>query len=214
MENEKIIEKIRKLFALSENNPSEDEAKAAALKAQELLAQYNIAEADIREFDTTPAEEICEIRVDLAAKKWKYDLATAVANNFRCKRFYFGKSCVCFYGHKTDATVAAETFKYLFKTGNILAGREVDRVFKETGTSRDVYNSFCRGFCVGIKQVLDEQCTALMLVTPTDVEEGYAKRSKHMGQLHYSYNRGVYRDVYENGIREGRSAMNSRKLEA
>ena len=39
---EKILEKIEKLLALAGNNPSENEAISAALKAQELMAKYKI----------------------------------------------------------------------------------------------------------------------------------------------------------------------------
>ena len=38
----KMLEKVKKLLALAGNNPSEEEAQAAALKAQELIAQYNL----------------------------------------------------------------------------------------------------------------------------------------------------------------------------
>ena len=36
--NEKIIEKIKKVLELSKNNPSIEEAKSAAIKAQRLMA--------------------------------------------------------------------------------------------------------------------------------------------------------------------------------
>ena len=214
MENEKIIEKIRKTLELSRNNPSEEEAKAAALMAQKLLAKYHIDMADVEAVDLDKDEPIEEVYVDLPAKKWKYELATAVAQNFRCKHIYYGKSRVCFYGHKTDATVAADTFKYLFDLGNILAGREVDRVFKQTGTSRNVYGSFCRGFAAGIKEALGEQCQALMLVIPQDVSDSYNEMSKNFRTMCTSHTSGVYRDIYEKGKQEGRSAVQSRKLEA
>jgi hypothetical protein len=42
MENVKIIETIKKLFALAGNNPNEHEAQAAALKAQRMMAKYHI----------------------------------------------------------------------------------------------------------------------------------------------------------------------------
>lgn len=38
----KMLEKVQKLLALAGNNPSEQEAKAAAMKAQKLIAQYNL----------------------------------------------------------------------------------------------------------------------------------------------------------------------------
>lgn len=38
----KIADKIQKLLSLAGNNPSQEEAQAALLKAQKLMAQYNI----------------------------------------------------------------------------------------------------------------------------------------------------------------------------
>lgn len=34
-------------------------------------------------------------------------------------------------------------------------------------------NAFLLGFCDGVKEVLDKQCTALMIVTPKKVEEDF-----------------------------------------
>lgn len=50
MENtDKVIDRIRKLFALSNHNTNEEEAKNAALKAQSLLKRYHISSADLEE---------------------------------------------------------------------------------------------------------------------------------------------------------------------
>lgn len=46
---EKIIEKIRKLLSLSENNSNSSEAELAMLKAQELLLQYKIEMNEIKD---------------------------------------------------------------------------------------------------------------------------------------------------------------------
>ena len=56
---EKILKKIENLLALAGNNPSENEAIAAALKAQELMAKYNIELADIE--GETPKDNIVKI---------------------------------------------------------------------------------------------------------------------------------------------------------
>ena len=218
MQNEeKIIQTIRKILELSKNNPSEEEAKSAALKAQELLAKYHIDMKEVESIDIDAVESIDEVRVDVPAKKWKYKLATIVANNFRCKHFYIGKGTLVFYGHKTDADIAAETFKYLFNIGNRLAGREVDRVFGETGTSANVYNSFVAGFCAGIDEALGEQCKALMIVTPEDVKTSFAEMTKNWktmngGALRIGINEHC-RDAYESGKTEGRHAVRSRQIE-
>jgi hypothetical protein len=216
MKTEKIIQTIKKVLELSKNNPSEEEAKAAALKAQELLAKYHISMAEIEDISDT-TEEISEVSVDVPAKKWKYSLATIVANNFRCKHFYYGKGTVVFYGHKTDAEVAAETFKYLFDMGNRCAGRVVDREFAKTGTSAGVYNSFVKGFCDGVSEVLGKQCTALMLVIPKDVNEAYDERSKSFRNMRCSglstkCNESCS-EAYVSGKVIGRDAVSSKKLE-
>ena len=218
MQNEeKIIQTIRKILELSKNNPSEEEAKSAALKAQEMLAKYHIDMKAVESIDIDEVESIEEVRVDVPSKKWKYRLASIVANNFRCKHFYIGKGVLVFYGHKTDADVAAETFKYLFNVGNRLAGREVDRVFGETGTSANVYNSFVAGFCKGIEEGLAQQCQALMIITPEDVKTSFAEMSKNWksmsgGALRIGVNEHC-RDAYENGKTEGRHAVRSRQIE-
>ena len=218
MQNEeKIIQTIRKILELSKNNPSEAEAKSAALKAQELLAKYHIDMREVESIDIDTVESIEEVRVDVPAKKWKYRLATIVANNFRCKHFYIGKSTLVFYGHKTDADVATETFKYLFSVGNKLAGREVDKVFNETGSSANVYNSFVAGFCKGIEEALGEQCRALMIVTPEDVKTSFEEMSKNWksmsgGALRIGGN-SYCREAYESGRTEGHHAIRSKQIE-
>lgn len=218
MQNEeKIIQTIRKILELSKNNPSEEEAKSAALKAQELLARYHIDMKAVESIDIDEVESIEEVRVNIPAKKWKYKLARIVADNFRCKHFYIGKGILVFYGHKTDADVAAETFKYLFTVGNRLAGREVDRVFGETGTSANVYNSFVAGFCAGIEEALGEQCQALMIVTPEDVNTSFAEMSKNFGTMRGGAMRiglnAHCREAYESGKTEGRHAIRSKQIE-
>lgn len=217
MQEEKIIQTIRKVLELSKNNPSEEEAKSAALKAQELLAKYHIDMKEVESIDIDTVESIEEVRVTLQAKKWKYKLATIVANNFRCKHFYIGKGILVFYGHKTDADVAAETFKYLFNVGNRLAGREVDRVFAETGTSTNVYNSFVAGFCAGIEEALGEQCLALMIVTPEDVKTKFEEMTKNWGTMSGGSLRiglnSHCQNAYESGKTEGRHAVRSRQIE-
>ena len=215
MKTEKIIQTIKKVLELSRNNPSEEEAKAAALKAQELLAKYHIDMSQVEDIDMN-VEDIVEISVDVPSKKWKYVLSQIVADNFRCKHFYYGKSTAVFYGHKTDAEVAAETFKYLFDMGNRCAGRVVDKVFAQTGTSAGVYNSFVSGFCEGVRDALGKQCTALMLVVPKDVDESFTNLTKNWGTIKSTLSTKANKsctDAYVSGKEKGKEAVSSRQLE-
>jgi hypothetical protein len=47
MDEKKIISTIRKVLELSKNNPSANEAQAAALKAQKLMMKYHISVSQV-----------------------------------------------------------------------------------------------------------------------------------------------------------------------
>ncbi|MCL6753140.1 DUF2786 domain-containing protein [Nostoc sp. CCCryo 231-06] len=55
LELEKIADKIRKLFALSQS-PNEREASAAAAKAQEMLTRHNLSIASLQDWTPRPLE--------------------------------------------------------------------------------------------------------------------------------------------------------------
>ena len=53
-----IISKIEKLLALAGNNPSEAEAQAALLKAQQLMAEHNLDMAQFEEAGKVKKEAV------------------------------------------------------------------------------------------------------------------------------------------------------------
>lgn len=212
----RIIEKIKKVLELSKNNPSENEAQAAALKAQELMAQYHISLAEVE--DIQDIENIVEETVMVGnGKKWKYRLANVVARNFRCRTFYYGTKIVVFYGYETDAKIAAETFKYLFNTGHTKARKERAHYRKQGLWTEGVYNNFCTGFINGVGSVLDKQCTALMIVVPKEVNDKCDERlSGCTKTINISLNLSSWHgaEVRDKGYAAGRSAMEARGIEA
>lgn len=210
--NEKVIAKIKKLFALASNNPSEEEAKLASLKAQELLAQYHIEYADVECIDLDEVEEIDEVSVELPPKKWKYQLAGIVAENFRCRHFYCGKYRLIFYGHTTDATIAAETYKYLFDIGNRLGNKLAREARIKHGFADNVYNSCVVGFCAGIRDALAEQSKALMVIVPEDVNTNYKTRIGNARTMRLSPVRAYNGEAYETGRKLGYNAMKRNTL--
>ena len=213
MENEKILEKIKKLFELANNNPSAEEAKSAALKAQELMAQYHVEYAQVNGVDLDKVEAIGEVGVDTPAKKWKYTLAKICADNFRVKHYWHGKAQCVFFGHQTDVMIAAETFWHLFDMGNSLANK-LYREAKNAGKWTDnVYNSCVMGFCAGIREALAEQSKALMVIVPEDVKKEYADFSKGFRTFHTSSPRAYHGDAYETGRQHGYNAMRRNALE-
>lgn len=217
MENrEKVLKKIENLLALAGNNPSENEALAAALKAQELMAKYNIELAEVEGQDKS--EEIVKEKYAPKAnchyvRKWRYTLANIIARNFCCKTYVVNRETTVFYGYAKDAKIAVEVFKFLFETGNKLANRYYLKCKKEGAETKGVLNTYLLGFCDGIKEVLDKQCTALMIVTPKEVEESYAELSKNFGTMSGAISYSGDRKAYATGQREGKDTASARSLE-
>lgn len=216
MDNEKVIVKIKKVLELSKNNPSPEEAKAAALQAQKLLAKYHIDMAEVEDVDLDETESIDEVKIVVGkGKKWKYSLAGIVARNFRCRHFYYGTSTIVFYGHKTDAEVASATFQSLFKLGNKLAQQEYLKVRRAGGITDGVFSSYAMGFCSGINSALSEQCTALVLTVPDDVKDAYENRVKGFRKKRSVIDTGVgvhAQLAAHHGFEAGKQAIANRSL--
>lgn len=217
MENrEKILKKIENLLALAGNNPSENEAIAAALKAQELMAKYNIELTDLegKSLEQNIVEETYTPKSNCHyVRKWRYTLSQIIAKNFCCKTYSINRDAIAFYGYEKDAKIAVEVFKFLFETGNKLANRYYLKCKKEGKNTKGVLNTYLVGFCDGIKEVLDKQCTALMIVVPKEVEEAYAERSKNFKTFQNSLITSSDGRAYSEGKTDGKATATARALE-
>lgn len=209
---EKIIEKIQKLLSLA-NSSNENEAMAAALKAQELMAKYEINLSQVQENheDREIVEKIYFQTGKHEMKKWKYGLASIIANNFMCKTFCYGADVV-FYGYKEDAEIALRTFQYLYETGNKFAVRYYNRCKKEGKPTNGVMNTYLTGFKAGIKQVLEKQCTALMIVTPQKVIDAYDEKMQGAKVHTIKIKSAKDTDAYNEGKFDGKSMIEQKML--
>lgn len=210
---EVVIRKINKLLALSDQsrNNSEQEAIAASLQVQKLLAKYNLSLADVTgERKDEPVEQTI---VDVGmGKKWRYSLADAIADNFACKYFVVGREQIVFFGYKADIVAARRVFVYLFKVGNKLANQYAKKHREENYGADGIYNSFCKGFVAGVKKELDKQCTALAIVVQPKVQEEWDAFSADFGTINSAI-RATDRDAYDEGFVEGKRALNAQYLE-
>lgn len=216
---EVVIEKIRKLLALADEsrNNSEEEAIRAAMKAQSLMAKYDI---DIRQ--VRDADKICEemLRTEINFKKnsgynikWRFTLAPIIAQNFRVKFFAVNKDRVAFYGHKTDVEIAESVFNFIFAMGNKLSVKYYYQCQKEGKNTRGVINEWLMGFCQGLRDELEKQCVALALVIPQDVEDGYTEMSKNFVTFNSSIRaRSFSKEAFDHGRTEGRFAVKARQI--
>lgn len=225
MENnsrESVIERIKKLFALADNNPNQNEAIAAALKAQHLMAEHDVEECEIHGKEEQP---IVEIETGPAPARWSCLLAAVIRSNFRCESYELTrkvrgfkkrKRIITFYGYQCDAQAAALTFNYLFKVGDHLARRYASSIRKEYGRADGTYNMFVSGFLEGVHIELEKQSQALMLVVPVAVSESFQTLSsdweKGNNQLRLD---GAFadRETYEIGKETGRKTIRARRID-
>lgn len=211
---EKMVEKIKKMLALAENNPSEEEAFSAMLQAHKLIVKYNIHEDDVTLEEVK--DEITSIFSqqphDSHLMGWRKQLGVVVSKAFRCKVYMHGKDVV-FRGYKEDAQLALDVYLMLYTVGHKLAKKAESKARTLTGTAKGIYTTYASGFLKGVNDALNQQCTALMVVTPKEVEEEYEvfsaefKKSRSTRLVNYDDS------VFQEGYREGKAVANARSIE-
>lgn len=207
----KIVDKIQKLLALAGNNPSEEEAQAAALMAQQLIAKYNV------DLNNLSGEEQIQYKLMKATHSnnegYRSWLAVVIADNFRCKPILLGP-IIHFFGREGDVDACVEVFNYLYKVSHN-KGLKLEREARKAGkNTHGVANTYWKGFIAGLKESLDKQCKALMIVTPQDVKDKFQERFSHAKKSNRfgSRDTGFDRTAYEAGYSDGKSAMDKRSL--
>lgn len=116
-ETEKILEKVKKVLALSNNNSSQAESETALLLAQEILAKNGLSMDDVN-FLNAETKEIVESEcISKGRLCWWYGiLASIIADNFRCKvwslRRKHTSTKMMFLGVKSDVELAKTVFAH------------------------------------------------------------------------------------------------------
>lgn len=132
---EKIINRIRNLLAMSRGTANENEAAAAANKAQQLLADYNLSLSDVEKTDARGKVIEDGDLMTSSSNPWRRDLAAATARLYLCDYYwnhvYLNKtSRKCgyvrgdkhnFIGLAHNVIVAKEMFVYFVDTIERLA---------------------------------------------------------------------------------------------
>lgn len=209
-----IIDRIKRLLALGDNsrNNSEAEAKAAMLKAHELMAKYDI------NLDTAHVDKIeykhlqCESKWNMGFRK---PLGVIIAKNFRCEMYVQGRGgAIVFFGRDTDATIAKNVFEFAYDFALREGNKQYNKNYNMGLNTKGVFNSYIRGFLSGLKQSLDKQSTALMVITPPDVKQKFEDFSKDFKSASGGLrDTGFDVDAYRAGVIDGKTVLNGRKLE-
>ena len=109
-------EKIKKLLALAES-PNEHEAKAALLKAKELMAEHKLSELDVKDAGKKEVKEVLleGMQASTRHNPWIIPLSTVIGENYCCKAFnnkYSGKQLrtIGFVGFEEDVQICEQVF--------------------------------------------------------------------------------------------------------
>lgn len=204
-EENKIIEKIEKLIALS-GSDNENEAKAAMLKAQELMAKYEIEQDRIDPERKKERPVVC-FTSPMFCDDWCVDVGSLIANNFRCRaiisqrRNSGGAYRLKFFGFEEDAEISINVFNYAVKVIRKRMAtlraiyRDADREF-----GRNEKMAYVDGFCSGLYRNFEEQkrqseSFALALLVPEAVVK-FVDEIPGMEE----YNRREYQQKRENDV--------------
>lgn len=207
-----IIEKIKKLLVLSASS-NENEAQAAMIKAQEMLAKYKLTMKDIDDTHTTSKNvENKATAVTFTKATWKGLLASVIADNFCCYSYFHTKGShqIVFMGLVEDVETASAVFEYAIEY-IIAKTRQLKKKYYRLGEStKGLENDYAQGFIKGLSQKYETQKQqnqewALLLVKPQIVVHEY----KNMKFRKKSVNIGVkfsgFGSAYEQGQLDGKN---------
>lgn len=216
-------DKIRKLLQLAES-PNEHEAKAALLKARQLMAEHKLTEAELKDVEK---QAVKDIRTDITCSKrrnpWVIPLSAVIGENYCCKgyrnrRYGEQTNYVGFIGLEDDVEICVEIFKYAVDC--VLA--EVKRIKKDNQCYYSSYvkklcDSYGYGFANGVAEAFkkqqeenEEQGWGLVLVMPKEVEEA----SQHLGHEAFRSRsqEDISGDMYAKGYYTGKEFDPTKRL--
>lgn len=211
MDNQAVIEKIKKLLALA-SSCNEHEAALAASHAQRLLSEHNLAMADIESEQKPQSADKVETSVAKSLPKWVRHLSAGICTAFDCQAVHHpvqGK--MTFIGVGADVQIAAYTFAYLDKTVRRLCSNYIRHHVSDRTPNRQrelMRQSYYLGAVSTITGRLREQ----KIQTPTTpgalvpVKEGLIKKTmSELGPTRTVRSRRSYIDghAYSKGQQDG-----------
>lgn len=177
MNEERVLEKVRKLLKLgNDERGNEQERETALRQAFALMTKHNL---DIAEVGSTSAQEKREEqRATMSVYPWARGIAHSIAELFFCRYFFArgrGKSAVhSFVGQFSNAVTAREMAEYV-----------IANVFKELRAryGSDT-NAEARNFAVGVETALRRRCTTMRAEAERAAEGESTGRSLVLASLY------------------------------
>ena len=205
MDKDKIKKKINDLLRLASNNPSEEEAEAALLKAQELMYKYHIENTEQED-----EEKVVTALYSFGNYKpgeFALMLSVVVANNFRSKTAHHN-NMIYFFGFEEDATAARQVYGYILNY-SIHSLKHLNRRQLLAGQS---LKSWQDGFVYGLCKAFESRKGyELMRVTPKKVIEKYNSLKREKTYLEETQTK--VDAAFLEGYRRGKESLDKREIE-
>lgn len=225
-------DKIRKLLELAKS-PNEHEAKAALLKARQLMAEHKLREADCVEAGKAKVRH-ATIGMTCTKRKegWMPTLSSIIASNYCCASYYnrvkgAQKVTIGFIGFEDDFEICERVFRYAVDCVRAKE-REYKRQYKkEWGDLYDgnyirrLSDGYGCGFAAGVQKAFEEQSRenqewGLVMVVPKEVKEdvGKLKVVRFAKDPDWDSMSNAENEAIANGYEDGKKFDPNRRLEA
>lgn len=189
-----IVKRIQKLLEMAERG-TENEKQIALIKAQKLMLDYHIEEAELNGYDRTNKKVVYKYcaKVNCYAS-WAMKLSEIITKNFRCHPAYMtvkhskGKLIKCaIYGFEEDVDICKEVLEkahqYMEKGSKAL----VNWYYRCNLSVKGIKEDYCQGFLDGLEegfhqQILGNQKYAVLVVVP----EAVTKETNKLGSKSFA----------------------------
>ena len=208
-----IKDKIAKLLALAES-PNENEAKAALLKARELMAEHKLRPEEIKKAESVKVvRELLDVTCTAMTNPWAVSLSAVIAEHYCCRAYRnrgSGRKLnqIGLVGLEDDFEIAKRIFLYAYECVISACKHQIKRDPTDPpGTYREKCNAYGWGFVRGVDaafkvQQEEHQEWGLVMVVPKAVDDSMADMGKKssFGKEHTGGWRDTYRALgYQSG---------------
>ena len=185
-----IKDKIAKLLALAES-PNENEARAALLKARELMAEHKLRPEEIKKAEKAKViRDVLDVTCTSMTNPWACSLSAVIAAHYCCRAYRTQKFAgsrtvkIGLVGLEEDFEIAKRIFLYAYDCVMSYIKREIKKDPTDPpGTYREKCNAYGWGFVQGVKAAFEKQDEenrewGLVLVVPQAVDDSMKDMGK------------------------------------
>ena len=207
--SEKIINKIKNLMELAQDNPSDEEGQTALLMAQKLMLKHDVSLSQVELHQTENKFETGEAVGKSASvlRWWEKDMSVIISTNFRCyvvqeRDRRTETSYLIFFGEKKDAEMAAKVYDAALMYLRYRINRLPDK-------SPAYKNSYISGFILSLGNRFEKQVEeyGLMILPKKEVLKDFHNRFQNLSKSKTKRpNNDFDREAFETGKSHGENA--------